>query len=99
VRYGPALLTRLAREAFAATKFGNRTQWLWRPYDEHTFQDVDRIARLAAAMPGQYLIEAITDPGRKPARTACNGRRLWRAYPDRVAVRVAIGAMRRQRWG
>lgn len=84
-----ATMLRLAREAFAATKFGNRTQWLWRSYDEHAFQDVDRTARLAVAMPGRYLIEAITDPGRKPALIACNGRRLWRAYPDRVAVRAA----------
>jgi hypothetical protein len=84
-----ATMMRLAGEAFAATKFGNRTQWPWRPSDNHAFQDVDRIARLAVAMPGRYLIEAITDPGRKPARIACNGQRLWRAHPDRVAVRAA----------
>jgi hypothetical protein len=27
-----ATMMRLAREAYAATKFGNRTQWLWRAY-------------------------------------------------------------------
>jgi hypothetical protein len=84
-----ATMMRLAREAFAATKFGSRTQWLWRAYDDHAFEDVDRIARLAVAMPGRYVMEAITDPGRKPALIACNGQRLWRAYPDRVAVRAA----------
>jgi outer membrane lipoprotein-sorting protein len=84
-----ATMMRLAREAFAATNVGNRTQWLWRPYGDHAFQDVDRSVRLAVAMPGRYLIEAITDPGRKPAVIACNGQQLWRAYPDRVAVRTA----------
>jgi hypothetical protein len=84
-----ATMMRLAGEAFAATKFGSRTQWLWRLSGDQPFQDVDRIARLAVAMPGRYLIEAINDPGRKPARIACNGQRLWRAYPDRVAVRTA----------
>jgi hypothetical protein len=39
-------------------------------------------------MPERYLIEAISDPGPKPTVIACNGRRLWRAYPDRVAVRA-----------
>ncbi len=84
-----ATMMRLAGEALAATKFGSRTQWLWRPYGDHAFEDVDRVARVAVAMPGRYLIEAITDPGRKPARIACNARQLWRAYPDRVAVRAA----------
>jgi hypothetical protein len=84
-----ATMMRLAREAFAAMKFGSRTRWLWRPGDEHAFEDVDRIARLAVAMPARYLIEAITDPGRKPALIACDGQRLWWAYPDRVAVRAA----------
>jgi hypothetical protein len=82
-------MMRLAREEFAATKAGNRAQWLWRPSDDQAFQDVDRLARLAVAMPGRYLIEATTDPGRKPAVIACNGQRLWRAYPDRAAVRAA----------
>jgi hypothetical protein len=84
-----ATMMRLASDALAATKFGNRTQWLWRPSDEVAFPDVDRLARLAVAMPGRYLIESLTDPGRKPAVIACNGQQLWRAYPDRVAVRAA----------
>lgn len=82
-------MTRLARESFAATKFGNRTRWLWRPSDDDILDNVDRVTRLAVAMPGRYLIEAITDPGRRPARVACDGERLWRVYPDRVAVRAA----------
>jgi hypothetical protein len=89
-----ATMMRLAREAFAATKAGNRTQWLWRPSDDQAFQDVDRLARLAVAMPGRYLIEATTDPGRKPAVIACNGQQLWRAYPDRAAVRAAEPVLR-----
>src|SRR5215470_9622735 len=87
-------IMRLSREAIAATKFGSRTRWLWQPPDD-VFQNVDSIARLTVAMPGCYLIDAITDPGRKPARTACNGQRLWRAYPDRVAVRAAEPLPRR----
>jgi hypothetical protein len=84
-----ATIMRLTREAFEATRFGSRNRSLWRPSDDHVLADIDRVARLAVAMPGRYLIEAITDPGRKPALIACNGQRLWRAYPDRVAVRAA----------
>jgi hypothetical protein len=82
-------VSRLGREAVAATKFGNKTQWLWGFVDDHPPPNVDMAARLAVDMPERYLIEAITDPGRKPTLIACNGRRLWRAYPDRVAVRAA----------
>ena len=82
-------MMRLAREAFAATRSGSRARWLWRPCDDDVLEAAGRVARLAVAMPGRYLIEAITDPGRKPALIACNGERLWRAYPDRVAVRAA----------
>jgi len=84
-----ATAMRLAREVFAATRFGARSRWLWRPSDDDAFEEADRVARLAVALPGRYLIEAITDPGRRPALIACNGRRLWRAYPDRVTVRAA----------
>jgi len=84
-----ATMIRLARESFADTNFGDRTQWLWRPSDDDVLENSDRSARLAAAMPGCYLIEAVADPGRKPSRISCGGRRLWRAYPDRVAVRAA----------
>jgi hypothetical protein len=83
-----ATMMRLARDAMAATKFGSRARWLWESSDD-VFENVDRSVRLAVAVPGRYLIEAITDPGRKPALIACNGQRLWRAYPDRVAVRAA----------
>lgn len=41
------------------------------------------------AMPGCYRIDAVTDPGTKPASTACDGNRLWLVYPDRIAVRPA----------
>jgi hypothetical protein len=82
-------VSRLGREAVAATKFGNKTQWLWGFVDDHPPPNVDMAARLAVDMPERYLIEAITDPGRKPTLIACNGQRLWRAYPDRVAVRAA----------
>ena len=84
-----ATMLRLARESFAATELGNRTRWLWRPSDDGVLENSDRVARLAVAMPGCYVIEAVTDPGRKPSRIACDGQRLWRAYPDRVAVRAA----------
>jgi hypothetical protein len=84
-----ATMVRLSREALAATEFGRRTRWLWEPSGDDAFENVDRTARLAVAMPGRYLVEAITDPGRKPTLIACNGQRLWRAYPDRVAVRAA----------
>ncbi|MGN6795978.1 MAG: LolA family protein [Streptosporangiaceae bacterium] len=84
-----ATMIRLANEAAAATKFGNRHQWLLAPLDDQTLPDVDRRARLAVAMPGRYLIEATTDPGSKPTLIACNGERLWRAYADRVAVSAA----------
>jgi len=84
-----ATMMRLARESFAATDFGNRTRWLWRPSDDGLLDNSDRTAHLAVAMPGRYLIEAVTDPGRKPSRVSCDGEHLWRAYPDRVAVRAA----------
>ncbi|HEX2323381.1 MAG TPA: hypothetical protein VHJ18_30785 [Streptosporangiaceae bacterium] len=82
-------LSRLGREAVAATKFGSKTQWLWDSVDDHPIQNVYMVARLALDMPDRYLIEAITDAGRKPTLIVSNGTRLWRAYPDRVAVRAA----------
>jgi len=82
-------VSRLGREAVAATKFGSKTQWLWGFVDDQPPPNVDMFARLAVDMPERYLIEAISDPGRKPTLIACNGRRLWRAYPDRVALRAA----------
>ncbi|HEX7995915.1 MAG TPA: hypothetical protein VF506_18500, partial [Streptosporangiaceae bacterium] len=82
-------IARLGREAVAATKFGRKTQWLWDSVDDYPTQNVDMVAQLAVAMPDRYRIEAITDPRSKPTVIACNGRRLWRAYPDRVAVRAA----------
>ncbi len=84
-----ATTMRLARQSFATTELGRRTRWLWRPSDDGALENSDRVARLAVAMPGCYLIEAITDPGRKPIRVTCDGHRLWRTYPDRVAVRAA----------
>lgn len=84
-----ATMMRLARESFATTEFGGRTRWLWRSSDDRALDNVDRVARLAVAMPGCYLIEAVTDPGDRPVRIVCDGQRLWRAYPDRVAVRAA----------
>jgi len=84
-----ATMMRLAREELAAATLGSRTRWLWRPSDDDAFENVSRAARLAVAMPGCYLIEALTDPGRWPLRIGCDGWRLWRAYPDRVAVRAA----------
>lgn len=84
-----ATMMRLGREQLAATKFGSRTRWLWQQSDADAFENARRVARLAVAMPGRYLIEAITDPGREPAKVVCNGQRLWRAYRDRVAVRAA----------
>ncbi|MDR2984940.1 MAG: hypothetical protein LBV34_08870 [Nocardiopsaceae bacterium] len=85
---GPTMM-RLVRETIATTKLGSRTQWLWRPSDDDAFQNGEWAARLAVAMPGRYVIEAITDPGSRPTRISCNGQRLWRSYPDRVAVRAA----------
>jgi hypothetical protein len=83
-----ATMMRLAREAFATTEFGSRTRWLWQPSDDGAFDNVDRVARLAVAMPGCYLIEAITDPGRKPTLIASNSRGCgapipigWRCAP------------------
>jgi hypothetical protein len=84
-----ATMMRLARESLAATKLGRRARWLWRPSDDHLLDTGGRVARLAVAMPGCYLIEAVTDPGHMPGRIACDGQRLWRAYPDRVALRAA----------
>jgi hypothetical protein len=79
---------RLARETAADPRRGNRTPWWWPPLDDSDIQVVDLSARLAVMMPARYLIELMTDPGRKPALITCNGQRLWRAYPDRAAVRA-----------
>jgi hypothetical protein len=72
-----ATMMRLAREAAAATEFGNRTRWLWRLCDDQAFEDVDRLARLAVAIPGRYLPPGTArhrgpdtpgDPNGKPSR-------------------------------
>jgi hypothetical protein len=82
-------MTRLGQAALAATELGHRTRWLWESPADAPPEDVNRTARLQVAMPGCYRIDAVTDPGTRPATTACDGDRLWLVYPDRIAVRPA----------
>ena len=80
-------MMRLSQAAVAATELGRRTRWLWPSAAGTPPENVDRTARLHLAMPGCYRIDAVTDPGTKPATTACDGNHLWLVYPDRIAVR------------
>ncbi len=82
-------MTRPAGAAFASTDLGRRTHWLWQGIADQGPDQVDEAALVQVAMPGRYRIETITDPGRRPVCIACDGEHLWRAYPDRVAVRPA----------
>jgi hypothetical protein len=82
-------MTRLAQAAAAATELGHRTRWLWQSPADAPPENVNLTARLQVAMPDRYRIDAVTDPGTKPATTACDGDRLWLVYPDRIAVRPA----------
>lgn len=82
-------MTRLAQAAAAATELGRQTRWLWQSPADAPPENIDLTARLQVAMPARYRIDAITDPGTKPATTACDGDRLWLVYPDRIAVRPA----------
>jgi outer membrane lipoprotein-sorting protein len=82
-------MTRLAQAALAATDLGHRTRWLWQSAADTPPENLNLTARLQVAMPGRYRIDAITDPGTRPATTACDGDRLWLVYPDRIAVRPA----------
>jgi hypothetical protein len=82
-------MTRLAQAAAAATELGHRTRWLWQSPADVPPENVNLTARLQVAMPDRYRIDAVTDPGTKPATTACDGDRLWLVYSDRIAVRPA----------
>ena len=83
------IMTRLTQAALAATDLGRRTRWLWQSAADAPPGNVNLTARLQVAMPGCYRIDMVTDPGTKPATTACDGDRLWLVYPDRIAVRPA----------
>lgn len=83
-------IMRLADAALSSTVLGSRTRWLWQSAADDHPENVDRTARLTVAMPGCYRIEALTDPGPKPACIACDGEQLWLVYPDRIAVRQAV---------
>jgi hypothetical protein len=43
-------MMRLARESFAATKFGSRIRWLWRPSDDGVLENVDRAMAASARL-------------------------------------------------
>jgi hypothetical protein len=79
-------LMRLAAAALSSTETGSRTRWLWESVVDDPPQDIDLTARLTVAMPGCYRIEAMTDPGSKPACMASDGEHLWKVYLDRIAV-------------
>ncbi len=73
-------------EALAATRLGRRTRWLWENPPASIPDQTDWRARVTVAMPGCYRIDMLTDPGARAACIASDGERMWRVYPDRVAV-------------
>jgi len=77
------------QEALAATRLGSRTRWLWENPPGPIPDQTDWGARLTVAMPGCYRIDMLTDPGARAGCVASDGERMWRVYPDRVAVRPA----------
>ena len=68
-------MTRLVQAALAATELGHRTRWLWPSPADASPENVNLTARLQVAMPGYYRIDAVTDPGTKPAGVALG--QIW----------------------
>jgi outer membrane lipoprotein-sorting protein len=59
---------------------------LWDALGDRFPARVHRISRLTVAMPGRYRIDHLAGAqGHEPSAIACDGERLWRVYPDRVA--------------
>ncbi len=44
------------------------------------------VSRVRVAGQGRYQIDHTRQPGRDPVTIACDGRRTWQVYPDRVTV-------------
>jgi outer membrane lipoprotein-sorting protein len=60
---------------------------LWSAFGEQFPERIYQISRLTVAMPGRYRIDHLADgQPTKPQTIACDGERLWKVYPNRVAT-------------
>lgn len=60
---------------------------LWDALSNRTQGTTHRITRLTVAMPGRYRIDHLAGARpHEPATIACDGERLWKVYPNRVAA-------------
>jgi outer membrane lipoprotein-sorting protein len=60
---------------------------LWSAFGQQIPERIYEISRLTVAMPGRYRIDHLA--GGQPTRPqtiACDGERLWKVYPNRVAT-------------
>jgi outer membrane lipoprotein-sorting protein len=60
---------------------------LWSAFGDLYPERIHQISRLTVAMPGRYRIDRLAGPQpHEPTTTACDGERLWKVYPNRVAT-------------
>jgi outer membrane lipoprotein-sorting protein len=60
---------------------------LWSAFGEQIPERIYEISRLTVAIPGRYRIDHLAGgPPTKPQTIACDGERLWKVYPNRVAT-------------
>jgi outer membrane lipoprotein-sorting protein len=60
---------------------------LWDALADRTQGTTHRVTRLTVAMPDKYRIDRLAGArSREPTTTACDGERLWKVYPNRVAA-------------
>jgi hypothetical protein len=60
---------------------------LWSAFGEQFPERIYQISRLTVAMPGRYRIDHLAGgQPTKPQTIACDGERLWKVYPNRVAT-------------
>jgi outer membrane lipoprotein-sorting protein len=60
---------------------------LWSAFGEQFPERIYQIRRLTVAMPGRYRIDRLAGgQPHEPQTIACDGERLWKVYPNRVAT-------------
>ena len=60
---------------------------LWSAFGEQFPERIYEISRLTVAIPGRYRIDHLAGgQPTKPQTIACDGERLWKVYPNRVAT-------------
>jgi hypothetical protein len=63
---------------------------LWSAFGEQFPERIYQISRLTVAMPGRHRIDRLAGAQpHEPVTIACDGERLWKVYPNRVATGLA----------